>query len=219
MSSFNECKEQNNEAKGCDLSSATGEAISNAKSTRARRNSACSYVPRHAMTPAISDSAPPKDARVTQDITNTANAGFVGLHRRRKTSLPSPVVLKPDQFLEGGRVEVAKREVDLEAHMPVFTKEPGAAKKGASTPLTKTEVNGWMFENNEVKMGVNHGARQRRISLPVLKVDKKDPPALPNCNSGSSGELNNNFLTPIPRVRSGSLVSKKAETRQWTQGF
>lgn len=219
MSSFNECKEQTNEAKDSDLSFITGQTISNAKSTRARRNSACSYVSRHAMTPAISEDASPKDARVTLDIASAANAGFVGLHRRRKTSLPSPVVLKPDQFLEGGRVEVAKRDVDLEARMPVFTKEPGAAKKGTTTPLTKTEVSGWMFENNGGKMSVSQGPRQRRISLPVLRVDKTDSPALPSCNSGSSGELNNNFLSPIPRVRSGSLVSKKAESRQWTQGF
>lgn len=210
MSSFNECKEQTNETK----SSTKGE------STRARRHSTCGHVPRHAINPAISKDASPNDApRSTQDVTSAANAGFVGLPRRRKTSLPSSVALKRDQFLEGGRVEVAKREVNLEARMPVFTKEPGAAKKGTTTALTKTEVNGWMFENNGGKMSVNQGPRQRRISLPVLRVDKTDSPALPSCNSGSSGELNNNFLTPISRVRSGSLANKKVENRQWTQGF
>ena len=202
MSSFNETKEQNNEAR----------SSTNGESTQAR-------VPRHAITPAISKDASPNDSpRGTQDV-SAANAGFVGLHRRRKTSLPSPVVLKPDQFLEGGRVEVTKREVNLEARMPVFTKEPGAARKGSSTALTKTEVNGWMFENNGGKMGLNQGPRKRRVSLPVLRVDRTDSPVPPSCSSGSSGELNNNFLTPIPRVRSGSLVSKKAENRQWTQGF
>jgi len=210
MSSFNECKEQTNEAK----SSANG------ASTRARRHSTCGLVPRHAATPVISKDPSPTDAlRGSKDVTNAANAGFVGLPRRRKTSLPSPVVLKRDQFLEGGRVEVAKREVNLEARMPVFTKEPGAARKGTTTALTKTEVNGWMFENNGGKMSVNQGSRQRRISLPVLRVDKTDSLALPSCHSGSSGELNNNLLTPIPRVRSGSLASKKVENRQWTPGF
>ena len=211
MSSFNECEEQTNEAK-----SPTKES-----STRARRHSTCGLVPRHATTPAISKDPSPTDAkRASQDVTNAVNAGFVGLPRRRKTSLPSSVVLKRDQFLEGGRVEVAKREVNLEARMPVFTKEPGAARKGPTTALTKTEVNGWMFENNGGKLSVNQGPRQRRISLPVLRVDKTDSPALPSCfNSGSSGELNNNLLNPIPRVRSGSLASKKVENRQWTQGF
>ena len=212
MSNLNDVKEQTSQAK----SSTKGEL------TRARRHSTCSYVPRHAkpISPAISKDASPNDApRSTQDVSGTANAVFVGLPRRRKSSLPSAVVLKCDQFLEGGRVEVAKREVNLEARMPVFIKEPGTARKGTTTALTKTEVNGWIFENNEGKMSVNKGPRQRRISLPVLKVDKTDSPVLPSCNSGSSGELNNNFLTPIPRVRSGSLASKKAENRQWTQGF
>ena len=211
MSNFNEFKEQTNEA----ISSTKGEL------TRARRHSTCSYVPRHAkpITPAIAKDASPNNAlRSTQGVSSTADALFVGLPRRRKSSLPSPVVLKPDQFLEGGRVEVAKREVNLGAHMPVFIKEPGAARKGTATALTKTEVNGWMFENNGGKMNVNQGPRQRRISLPVLRVDKTDSPALPSCKSASSGELNNNFLTPVPRLRSGSLASKKAENRQWTQG-
>ena len=215
MSNFNEFTEQTNEA----ISSAKGEL------TRARRHSTCSYVPRHAkpLTPEIAKDASPNYApRSTQGVSSTANAVFVGLPRRRKSSLPSAVVLKRDQFLEGGRVEVSKREVNLEAHMPVFVKEPGAARKGSTTvsttALTKTEVNGWMFANNGGKMSANQGPRQRRISLPVLRVDKTDSPALPSCKSTSSGELNNNFLTPIPRVRSGSLASKKAENRQWTQG-
>ena len=209
MSSFSESKEQTNDTK----SSTKGESI------RARRHSTCSHVPRHAITSAISKDASPNDApRGSQDVTSIANAGFIGLHRRRKSSLPSPVVLKHDQFLEGGRVEVAKREVNLEVHMPAFTKEPGAARKGITTALTKTEVNGWMSENNGGKTSVNQGPRQRRVSLPVLRVDKTDYPALPSCNSGSSGELSNNFLTPISRVRSGSLASN-VKNRQWTQGF
>lgn len=212
MSNFNEFKEQTNEAN----SSSKGDL------TQARRHSTCSYVPRHAkpITPALSKDASPNNApRSTQDLSSSANAVFVGLPRRRKSSLPSPVVLNRDQFLEGGRVEVAKREVNLEARMPVFIKEPGTARRGTTTALRKTEVNGWMFENNGGKMSVNQGPRQRRISLPVLRVDKTDSPALLSCKSGSSGELNNNFLTPIPRVRSGSLASKKSENRQWTQGF
>ncbi|XP_078371188.1 uncharacterized protein LOC144654842 [Oculina patagonica] len=221
-SCLNETKEQNYEARGPDLTLTAGGSISNAKTTRGRRHSACSYLPRHAMTPAISEAVSPSDTPVTQEISSSANTGFVGLHRRRKTSLPSQMVLKPDQFLEGGRVEVAKREVNLEARMPVFTKEPGTVKKSSTTPLTQTEANGWMFENIGGNMGGNQRPRQRRISLPVLKVDKTDsPPALPSCNSGSSGELNNNLLTPssIPRVRSGPLIGKKAEARQWSQSF
>ena len=220
-SSFNGTKQQNDEARGSDLTSTAGESIINTKTTRGRRHSACSYLPRHATNPVISEAVSPRDTRVTaQDTTSTANTGFVGLHRRRKTSLPSPMILKPDQFLEGGRVEVAKREVNLEAHMPVFTKEPGTAKKGSTIPLTNTEVNGWMFENSGDKMGVNQGPRQRRISLPVLKVDKTDtPPVLPSCNS--TGELNNNLLSPssIPHVRSGPLIGKKTEARQWSQSY
>ena len=163
------------------------------------------------------DASPNDSPRGAQEVSGAANAGFVGLTRRRKTSLPSPVTIKPDQFLEGGRVEVAKREVNLEACMPVFTKEPGAARKGTSTAFTKSKINGRMFGNSGGKMDA--GPRQRRVSLPVLSIDKTDSQGLPSCNSGSSSELNNNFLAPIPRVRSASLVSKKAENRPWTQGF
>lgn len=226
-SSFNESKGQNDESRDSDLKFTPGESSSNAKNTRARRHSTCSYVPRHAMAPAISISeASPIDEEGAQDVTSTANSGFVGLHRRRKISLPSQRLLKPEQFLEGGRVELRKREVNLEAHMPVFTKEPaGAVKKRSTTiPLTKTEANGWMFEGVGSKMAVNQGGRQRRVSLPVLMVDKPDAPVFPNCNSASSGELNNNFLSPssprpIPRVNSGPLIGKKSETRQWAQRF
>jgi len=211
MLSSNECEDQNKEAK---LSSPPK------GSTQARRHSTCSYVPRHAVGPAISKDASPNDSpRGAQEVSGAANAGFVGLTRRRKTSLPSPVTIKPDQFLEGGRVEVAKREVNLEACIPVFTKEHGAARKGTSTAFTKSKINGRMFGNSGGKMGANQGPRQRRVSLPVLSIDKTDSQGLSSCNSGSSSELNNNFLAPIPRVRSASLVSKKAENRPWTQGF
>ena len=210
MSSSNECEEHNKEAKSSPPKG----------SPQARRHSTCSYVPRHAIGPAISKDASPNDSpRGTQEVSGAASAGFVGLTRRRKASLPSPGTFKPDQFLEGGRVEVAKREVNLEACMPVFTKEPAAARTGTSTAFTKSKINVRMFENSGGKMGANQGPRQRRVSLPVLSVDKTDSQALPSCNSGSSSELNNNFLAPIPRVRSASLVSKKAENRPWTQGF
>lgn len=221
--SFNEAKEQNYEARGTEVGFTTGEPISNTKTstTHRRQHSACSYIPRHVTAPVISETASPRDTQASTDLASAPNTGFVGL-QRRKNSLPSSMVLKPDQFLEGGRVEVAKREVNLEKHMPVFHKEPGAVKKGSTTPLTRTEVNGWMFENTGAgdKVGVNQGPRQRRINLPVVKIDKTDSsPVLQSCKSVSSGELNNNLLSPssIPRVRSGSLVGKKTEARQWPQ--
>lgn len=222
--SFNEPKTQSYEARGTQAEFTTGEPISNTKTSNVRRrraHSACSYVPRHIMAPVISEAASPRDTQASQDVVSAPDTGFVGL-QRRKNSFPSSMVLKPDQFLEGGRVELAKREVNLEKHMPVFSKEPGAVKKGSTTPLTRTEVNGWMFENTSAgdQIGVNKGPRQRRISLPVLKIDKTDSsPVLQSCKSASSGELNNNLLSPpsIPQVRSGTLVGKKTKARQWSQ--
>lgn len=164
------------------------------------------------------------DTPVSRDTTNTSNA-FVGLNRRRKASLPSTMTLKPEQFLEGGKVEVAKREVDLDACMPVFTKEPaGSNKKQSASPLAKTEYNGWMFDQMEGKIAGNQGrlGRQRRISLPVLKVDGPDSQGCLNCDpvqGNQSAYLSATPAIPIPRVQSGPLVGKKAEMRQWVQRY
>ena len=161
----------------------------------------------------------------SRETTNSSNAS-VGLNRRRrKVSLPSSMMLKPEQFLEGGRVEVAKREVDLDACMPVFTKEPaGSNNKQSATPLAKTEFNGWMFDQMEGKIAGNQGrlGRQRRISLPVLKVDGPDLAGCPNYDpvqGNQSAYLSPTPSIPIPRVQSGPLVGKKAEMRQWAQRY
>ena len=179
---------------------------------RARSHSACSHlVPRNVTEPSKAASS---DALVAQNGP-TSNNTFAGLNRRRKISLPSRIPLKPEQFLEGGRVEVKKREVNLDACMPVFTKEAaGSNKKHSTTPLAKTEFNGWMFKD-----AVNQGSvgRQRRISLPVLRVDTPDSQAFSSNNSVPGGQ--SAYLLRIPRVQSDSLVGKKAETRQWTQKF
>ena len=154
----------------------------------------------------------------SQDTTSTDNA-FVGLNRRirRKTSIPSMMMSKPEHFLEGGgRIEVAKREINLDACMPLFTKDAERSnKKRSSIPLAKTEFNGWMCEDLESVSGVGqgHSGRQRRVSLPVLKVDKSEEQDFPSCNSVPS--LQNCFLSPpIPRVQSGSLAVKKDKTWQ-----
>jgi len=128
---------------------------------------------------------------------------------------------KAEQFLEGERIEVAKREINLDTCMPPFARDAERSKeKQFSTPIAKTEFNGWMCEELESKTDVVGGrsGRQRRVSLPVLKVDKSIIQDFPSCNSVPS--LQNGFLSPpIPRVQSGSLVGKKAEKRQWAQRF
>ena len=158
----------------------------------------------------INEACNPPDS---QDTTSTDNA-FVGLNCRRKTSLPSMMMSKPEHFLEGGgRIEVAKREINLDACMPLFTKDAERSnKKRSSIPLAKTEFNGWMREDLESVSGVGqgHSGRQRRVSLPVLKVDKSDAQDFPSCNSVPS--LQNGFLSPpIPRDQSGSLVGSKGK--------
>lgn len=222
MSSFDESREQNDKVK--DAKFTAEDAVSNAR--RRRHSSSSGTVPRHAISLSPLEATLSREERVNgvQDATSTAaNAAFVGLHRRRKISLPSsPVLLKPDQFLEGGRVELAKRQVNLDAHMPVFNKEPGSVKKCTTTPLRKTDANGWMFEDTTAqgRLSVNQGPRQRRISLPVLKVDRSpDSQPLTGYNSASAGELDNSLLSPscIPHVQSGPLIGKKTETRQWNQ--
>ena len=238
---FNDSSERNEEA--C----ANGDSVSNTTTPRFRRHSSCSYVPRHAVNsgsetlsveqgaqdvPSMATSSVLLNRRrkgcgetpVSRDTTNTSNA-FVGLNRRRKASLPSTIMLKPEQFLEGGKVEVAKREVDLDACMPAFTKEPaGSNKKQSASPLAKTEYNGWMFDQMEDKIAGNQGrlGRQRRISLPVLKVDGPDSQGCPNCDpvqGNQSVYLSPTSAIPIPRVQSGPLVGKKAEMRQWVQRY
>jgi len=147
----------------------------------------------------------------SQDTTGTANA-FVGLNRRRRTSLPSAIMLKPEQILQGGRIEVAKREINLDACVPVFTKEAERSdKKQSTTPLAKSEFSGWKREENQERL-----RRQRRGSLPALEVDKSDKRNFPSCSSVPAGQ--NDFLSPpVPRIQSGSLVGKKAEKRQWAK--
>lgn len=221
MPSYTEPKEQN-----CTVKNFTNEEV-NGNGRRRRLSSSSGSVPRHAKSLGSLEAAVERSDHVhlVKDGTSTAaNGGFVGLHRRRKISLPSrPVQLRPDQFLEGGRVELAKREVNLAAHMPVFDENPCSGKKYTGTPIKKTEANGWMFEEAFVPGGisVNQGPQQRRISLPVLRVDKSSDSlqSLTGHNSTSASELNNNFLSPssIPQVQSGPLTSKKAEIRQWNQ--
>lgn len=163
---------------------------------------------------------------VTQDTTNTGNT-FVGLNRRRKNSLPSPMLLKPGEFLEGGRFEVAKREVNLDACMPVFAKDASAGKmkhSRSTSPITTTEFNGWMLEDMEGKISQSQGRppRQRRISLPVLKVDGPDSQMLPSCTSvpsTQSGYLSPISSSPIPPVEKVPLVGKRTEMRTWEQKF
>ena len=153
----------------------------------------------------------------SQETTSTDNNAFVWLNRRRKTSLPSTMMSKPEHFLQGGgRIEVAKREINLDTCMPLFTKEAERSnKKRSSIPLAKTEFNGWMCEDVESVSGVGqgHSDRQRRVSLPVLKVDKSDARDFPSYNSVPS--LQNCFLSPpIPRDQSSSLAVKKDKKRQ-----
>ena len=196
--------------------------------TRARTNSASGYI---VARNASDQSKEPafNDSQLTQNESTASNT-FVGLNRRRKISLPTRLPTRPPQFLEGGgRIELAKREVDLDAYMPVFTKEAtGSNQKQSTTPLAKTEFNGWMFEaeaqgSDAVREG--HSGRRRRVSLPVLKVDQTDPPEFPNNKSVPSNQ--NGYLSPtwsssstsIPRVKSGPLISKKSNSRQWTQNF
>lgn len=164
----------------------------------------------------------------TSQETARPTDGFVGLNRRRKSSLPSTPMLKPEQILEGGRVEVAKREMDLDACMPVFSKEPAGSnlKKQPIAPLTRTEYNGWMFDAIEDKiLGKQlRAGRQRRVSLPVLKpVDGPDSQGLSNCNSVGVTSNQSGFLSPappnnpIPRVQSGPVINQKDEMRSWNQ--
>jgi len=135
--------ERNEEGnRGLKLSS--GEPIIRGTTTRAQRHSACGFVARNDINPG--------NLQVTQVVTSTINASVglnrqrktslpippinkaccntpdrqdivstVGLNRRRKTSLPS-TMSKPGQFPEGGRIKVAKREIDLDTCMPLFTK-------------------------------------------------------------------------------------------------
>ena len=230
--------------KGYKLSS--GEYITSTTTTRARRHSACSYVTDHAINPVkaassevqviqvgkstINDSVelnrPRKtsltrhlinEACHTPDKTTSTDNAFGELNRRRKTSLPSTMMSKPEHFLqEGGRIEVAKREINLDACMPLFTKEAERCnKKRSSIPLAKTEFNRWMCEDLESVSGVGqgHSERQRRVSLPVLKVDKSDAQDFPSYNSVPS--LQNCFLSPpIPRDQSGSLAVNQDKKRQ-----
>lgn len=224
MSSFIEPKEQNCMAN--DAVNLKNDEV-NGNGRRRRLSSSSGSIPRHAKSLGSLEAAGERNEPVNcvQDATSTAaNGAFVGLYRRRKISLPSrPVQLKPDQFLEGGRVELAKREVNLDAHMPAFYENPCSVKKYTSTPIRKTEANGWIFGDNSVLGGVsvNQGPRQRRISLPVLKVDKSPDSLQPftSYDSNSAGELSDNFLNPssIPQVQRGPLTGKKAETRQWNQ--
>ena len=164
----------------------------------------------------------------TSQETARSTDGFVGLNRRRKTSLPSTLMLKPEQILEGGRVEVAKREIDLDACMPVFSKEPaGSNKKQPVTPLARTEYNGWMSDAMEDKILGKQGraGRQRRVSLPVLKVDGLDSQGFSNCNSVGVTGNQSGFLSPtpsnnpIPRVQSGPVINQKDEMRPWNQKY
>lgn len=196
--------------------------------TRARTNSASGYiVERNASDPSKEPAF--NDSQLTQNESTASNT-FVGLNRRRKISLPTRLPTRPPQFLEGGgRIELAKREVDLDACMPVFTKEAtGSNQKQSTTPLAKTEFNGWMFEaeaqgSDAVREG--HSGRRRRVSLPVLKVDQTDPQDFPNNKSVPGNQ--NGYLSPtwsssstsIPPVKYGPLISKKSNTRQWTQNF
>ena len=234
---------ERNEEGNRDLKLSNGEPIISATTTRVWRHSACSFVARNDINPgnlqviqvvtstinaSVGLNRPRKTSLPTppinkaccntpdsQDTMNTVNA-FVGLNRRRKTSLPS-TMSKPEQFREGGMIEVAKREIDLDTCMPLFTKD-AERSNNKSMPIAKTEFNGWMCEDLESAIGVSqaHSGRQRRVSLPVLKVDKWSTQNFPSCNSVPI--LQNGVLSPpIPRVQSGSRVGKKAENRQWAQ--
>lgn len=109
MSSFIEPKEQNCMAN--DAVNLKNDEV-NGNGRRRRLSSSSGSIPRHAKSLGSLEAAGERNEPVNcvQDARSTAaNGGFVGLHRRRKISLPSrPVQLKPDQFLEGGRVELAK---------------------------------------------------------------------------------------------------------------
>ena len=195
--------------------------------TRARTNSASGYiVARKASDPSKEPAF--DDSQLTQNESTASNT-FVGLNRRRKISLPTRLPTRPAQFLEGGgRIELAKREVDLDACMPLFTKEAaGNSQKESTTPLAKTEFNGWMFAEEQGSDAVRegHSGRRRRVSLPMLKVDKTDPQDFPNNKSVPGNQ--NGYLSPtwsssstsIPSVKYGPLISKKSNTRRWTQNF
>lgn len=242
--SFNNSVEGNYEANRV-LEVSNGESISSNTATRASRHSASSHVPRHAtdhgkvvysdvqvtqvVTSTTNASVRLNRPRTTslpnrpineaccntpdsQDTTSRADA-FVGLNRRRRTSLPSTMMLKPEQILQGGRIEVAKREINLDACVPLFTKEAERTdKKRSTTPLAKSEFSGWKREENQGRLG-----RQRRGSLPALKVDKSDIRDFPSCINSVPGGQNDFLSPPIPRIQSGSLVGKKAEKRQWAK--
>ena len=155
----------------------------------------------------------------SEDTTSNANA-FVGLRRRRKYSLPSTSKKNgPDQFFEGARMQIGKSEVNLDTCVPVFAKEAMKNRKSENiTPLTRTEFNGWMFDIMDANIAGCQGclSRQRRISLPVLKVDGPGSDgAVSNCNAVTE-DPDSSHLAAMPRVKSGLLAHQRDKLSTWT---
>ena len=138
------------------------------------------------------------------------------LNRRRKISLPNYSTV---QCPENARIEIAKRDVNLDTYMPVF-KGCEHAKRRTNAPKGLERELEWQllqFEGNGSSTGVAEycgGSNARgKLSLPVLKADR-------------SAECDSAYRVPsrglpstssVPRVRSGSLIGKKVEAQMWFQ--